>query len=697
MPEVISCQVRERSPFPESLFAWGNSGSYAISRGSDGGSGWQKPPLRTRLIMQLEALAEGILGGSVSSQVNIFLVGGPGNGKTHAAKYFLKHVLKDKFDEMPTSTTGSVTMDFADSASPVEHLHYIEDASAGQDNGAVYKRFVDDVEEYVLEPRQGSIFLCCVNRGILATVLAKIAKGEIEASQGTRKFIATLSSVVSPDATPRTLWPFEHEGNVYIHPMDEESLLECIGDRHPVAIDILDEICAEDDGRCQTCANAQKCPICANIAALRDEKRRGSLLKILRYYEIVASRRLSFRDLFSVFSQLAVGLPYEYVINGKKTSPCKWVEKQIGLSASNLREDRLSALFALASTLYHNRLFGTWDDFRVQARPLLKLVKGSKIASIKAVAPVLQSIAAQIRRSAAASAQNYLPKCAAMLDPSLQDAAAIGDGGQECIEKIKLYEDAFCKSLTLGIDTFLNDGYCPPLEVERDLFLEVRGIEQDQNILDMPVSDPEFQTAQTILSVLRVVLSRMAKRAIGAFDAFVYASDRLDEYRAMLDNDMSHPNLAAKKRRLCTTIQGHLFPDGLFSCSMLATLGQAEPDEANGFFMKNSRSAHFAISPSGARADMTRNLLFVRETDLGLSIKVNFDIYSALVDLQNGLKPASLPARINDIFDGVKSRIQGRLCHNWDLGASRFLYCDRDGARHYVSWNPDEGFFPSEI
>ena len=94
---------------------------------------------------------------------------------------------------------------------------------------------------------------------------------------------------------------------------------------------------------------------------------------------------------------------------------------------------------------------------------------------------------------------------------------------------------------------------------------------------------------------------------------------------------------------------------------------------------------------------MTRNLLFVRETDLGLSIKVNFDIYSALVDLQNGLKPASLPARINDIFDGVKSRIQGRLCHNWDLGASRFLYCDRDGARHAVSWNPDEGFFPSEI
>ena len=87
----------------------------------------------------------------------------------------------------------------------------------------------------------------------------------------------------------------------------------------------------------------------------------------------------------------------------------------------------------------------------------------------------------------------------------------------------------------------------------------------------------------------------------------------------------------------------------------------------------------------------------MREADLRLSIKVNFDIYSALVDLQNGLKPASLPARINDIFDGVKSRIQGRLCHRWDTGASQFLFCDGDGVRHSVSWNLDEGFFEGEI
>lgn len=696
---MVSLENRplKKTEFPETLFSWGNSGNYSISRSSDIGSGWQKSPLKTRLITQLESLADGISDGKVPPQCNIFLVGGPGNGKTLAAIHFLRRLLKDKYAEIPPSETGSVDVDFSNGSTPIKRLRYIEDASAGQDNNAIYTRFIADIDEYVLSPQPGTLFLCCVNRGILATVLVKIAKHEIEASTETKKFIATLSSVVSPDATPKALWPFEPERNIYIHPMDEESLLEPIGDRHPVAIDILNEICAEDDGRCLSCLNAEKCPIHANIAALQDEKRRESLLKIMRYYEIVASKRFSFRDLFSVFSQLVVGTPYEYVINGKKTNPCKWVEKQIDLSVSNLREDRIAGLFALSSMFYSNRLFGTWDDLKGPAKQLLSSIKGSKIASIKAVVPIIQAILSIIRRSMNASAQNYLPKCAAMLDPSLQETTAIGDGVENSVGKIRLYEDAFCKSLTLGINTFLDDGYYPLSIVERDLFLEVRNIEQDQNILDMPVSDPEFQNVQVILSMLRVVLARMAKRSIGAFDAFVYAGDRLDEYRAMLDNNSKYPNLAAKKRKLCSTIQRHLFPDGLFSCSMLATLGQTEPDEGNGFFMKNSRPVRFTISASGSGDSIIRNLLFVREPSLGLSIKVNFDIYSALVDLQNGMKPASLPARINDIFDGVKLRIQGRLCHNWDLEASSFQFSDRDGARHCVTWSPDEGFIAAEF
>ena len=148
----IQVENERGKQFPESLFAWNNSGSYSTSRSSDDESGWQKPPLRTRLIMQLEVLADSILAGTVPSQANVFLVGGPGNGKTLAAKHFLKRLLKERYDELRSAASNSVTIDFADSSFPVKHLRYIEDASAGEDNGATYKRFVDDIEAYV-QPR----------------------------------------------------------------------------------------------------------------------------------------------------------------------------------------------------------------------------------------------------------------------------------------------------------------------------------------------------------------------------------------------------------------------------------------------------------------------------------------------------------------------------------------------------------------
>ena len=95
--------------FPESLFAWGNSGQYSICRGSDGTTGWQKPPLRTRLISQLEKLAADINAGAQDSSVSIILVGGPGNGKTHAARHFLQTLLGDTYNTLSPIDNGVAT------------------------------------------------------------------------------------------------------------------------------------------------------------------------------------------------------------------------------------------------------------------------------------------------------------------------------------------------------------------------------------------------------------------------------------------------------------------------------------------------------------------------------------------------------------------------------------------------------------
>lgn len=681
--------------FPESLFAWGNSGQYSICRGSDGTTGWQKPPLRTRLISQLEKLAADINAGAQDSSVSIILVGGPGNGKTHAARHFLQTLLGDTYNTLSPIDNGAATYGI----STHEHLsciRFVEDASAGDDNESAYKRFIADVQKYVIGSETNTLFLCCVNRGILATVLARINKKQLQASEEARQFIARLSSVVSPDSTPVALWPFAEDEKVFIHPMDEESLLEPIGEAQPVAIEILKELCAADCSNCGTCENAKLCPLLHNLQALQDQGRQQNLLKILRYYEIVASKRLSFRDLFSIFSILIVGNPYDYVQNSKKTRPCTWIAKQADLTNSNKAADRLVALFELESALYHNRLFANWSDFKKVDRQLQKNIRDCHFPAIADTQELFRSLAARIRRSANLSAQDYLQKCATFLDPALQDCTQLDDLPLETIAEIKKVEDAFCKSLALGVNTFMAISCRGKDDIEERFFAECMNVEQNPSILDMSVSDPDYGLSQTVISALRILLTRMAKRSVGAYSGFVYLGSRLSDFRALLSGNASTANYAVKRRKICSTIQTHLFPGGEFEHSMLSTFGQSEPDAENAFFIKNSTTPQFSIVNSNASLNPVRNLIFVTEPSLGLTIKVNFDLYSALIDLQSGLTSASLPERIADIFDGVKARIQGRLCHNWN-GATSFVFQDRNRKTRIVKWSAEEGFYEDEV
>lgn len=686
--------VQSDPMFPKSLFDWGNAGRYSVCRGSDRSTGWQKPPLRTRLIIQFEQLAEKLTAGLIDPELAIILVGGPGNGKTHAAHYFLRKIMGDEYPS--ADQFGAETSEFeVHGCGRLQQVRFVEDASAGENNDSVYKKFVEDIEHYVLEKREGTLFLCCVNRGILATVLARIANGSLAASERAYKFIARLSSVVSPDATPVALWPFADQNNVFLHPMDEESLLETFGGVPPVAIQVVEEICSANCEGCSSCPNASLCPMLINIKALQDSLHRDDMLKILRYFEIVASKRLSFRDLFSVVSLIIAGAPEDYVYNGKMIKPCDWVARHVEMTDSNKLEDRLVGYFELEAALYQNRLFANWADFKKVDRQLQKNIRDSGSEAIKKTLPLFKALAVKVRRSTSIAGQNHLARCGRLLDPSLQDCAQLEDLQPEVAAEIKNIEEAFCKSLTLGVKTFKTAGCRVPNAIEDRFLDECVKIEQDKSILDMPVSSADYALSQTVLSALRIVLSRFAKRSIGVAKSFVYCGGRLADFRALLAGDTSIQNYPAKRRKICATIQNYLFPDGEFRHSMLATFGQTEPDAENAVFLKNSSTPDFELVRTDQSANSVRNLLFVRAAVLGIVVKVNFDLYSTLIDLQSGLSAASLPTRIADIFDGIKARIQGRLCHRWNAVTS-LAFMDRNGGTHSIRWSEDEGFFEEE-
>lgn len=681
--------VNSESVFPGPLFDWGNAGGVSVCRCSDDTSGWQKPPLKTRLIVQLEELASKLKSGSVSAGIAVFLVGGPGNGKTHAAKYFQKLLLGDAYKYVPADENGVSAYDVHNVAG-LTHVRFVEDASAGKNKDLAYQRFVDDIENFIVSRTSGSLFLCCVNRGILATVLARVAKKQMTASQSAIEFISKLSAVVSPDATPTSLWPLVDRDFVFVHPMDEESLLEPIGNNRPIAAEILDEICLVKTDKCDGCSCSALCPMFANLRMLREPMLQANLLKVLRYYEIVASKRLSFRDLFSMFSILIVGNQNDYILNGKITLPCTWVERQVESVHSNQVSERLAGLFELELNLYHNRLFSNWKDFKKVDRQLLRSIKGAKCTVLSGTHEFFRTLATKIRRSSNVASQGYLENCAILLDPALQDTTQIEDMPEEVAKDVRSVEDAFCKSLSLGIDTFFAMSCHQKCEIEKLFMEECAQVEQNTTILDMSISDPEYSLSQVVLSALRIVMARITKRSIGAANALVLQGSRLSEFRTLLRDDGSLPG---RKRKICQAIQEYLFPGGKFRHSMLATFGQSEPDAENAFFVESKTMPRFVFVSTANVSTMTKNLLFVNEPMMGVTIKVNFDLYSALADIQTGLSAASLPERIYDIFDGAKARIQGHMCHNWDENSMSFVFQDRDKKMRTVQWNSEEGFF----
>ena len=77
--------------YPDFFFRFSGSQHESVKKIGNSKSGWNMGNLiQSRLILNLESLARNIRTGVYPKPVCIFLVGGPGNGKTEAAEYFIR-------------------------------------------------------------------------------------------------------------------------------------------------------------------------------------------------------------------------------------------------------------------------------------------------------------------------------------------------------------------------------------------------------------------------------------------------------------------------------------------------------------------------------------------------------------------------------------------------------------------------------
>ena len=116
------------SRYPEFFFSFSGSTKESVKAIGHDNSGWMSGELiRTRLLDNLDSLSSRILSGAVNRPVSVYLVGGPGNGKTEAAAYFLKKLY---CGDLPVFSAWSGHKQFNKRVAPgIDGVVVVEDAT----------------------------------------------------------------------------------------------------------------------------------------------------------------------------------------------------------------------------------------------------------------------------------------------------------------------------------------------------------------------------------------------------------------------------------------------------------------------------------------------------------------------------------------------------------------------------------------
>ena len=662
--------------YPDSLFQYANDSRVAVKKISDTSSGWTGDMINTSLIMKMDALIEDIKSKKIEKPFSIYLVGGPGNGKTAAAEYFVKKLYNDVVGkECIGSNQNNGRLRYDDPISDlITGVILVEDATSASNTKESVAGIIKEANELVLStktPRE--IYICCVNRGILSD-----CSRENNSDNGVA-FLEKISHTVAVSTESSPVWPlagnkyFNGEDfldSIYVWPMDIESLLDefIYGDYDKTpAASILSKILDQDVKHCTTCPNNDYCPFFFNYKTLQESENRKKLIQVLHEFEIAIGKKLLFRDLFSVYNVLLVGDENDYKSEAlanigqkaKKISPCEWVAQEVNHIRHNDNKD-LSAAFRLASKQYHYILFGNWKEFRGLDYDL----KDTSFAFVK-LTHLFDAVAKKDKgRKKTSNAWELIHETFSQI----MDVAFVEERAE-----LESLEEAFSSSFSLGFDKLKTIGEISP--VEDFLFSALEEQEKQIENEDFQVASSEERIASKYLRATKVFGCRLAKRTIGIKIPAVCNGVEIEKYCALIQG--KDPYEVKMVRDIMKDI---LFGKNEFAISMMHNFAQNDPCSKKFYLLPEKRNIKpFPITATGANNRAISNSFVLRIEKTNIEIPVSFELYLALKQFHRGISIAALPEQVFVLLNIISSKILGCLIHSDDEDL-RFRLGERDSA-----------------
>ncbi|HAW32755.1 MAG TPA: hypothetical protein DCY03_32390 [Planctomycetaceae bacterium] len=655
--------------YPYGLLSWAGHRSGGVRKPFRDESGRPAGQIDTPLTDRLEEWSKQIVADKDGNTPrSILLVGGPGNGKTDAIERCIKmldselhasgnlvELFAQKFDigenqlipRRIEADLGQLNCDLP------KHLNckiiLVQDASETSSATSAEELFLQDITG-IQNAANNDIYLCCINRGILANASNIADEKQSDVVEAITKSVTSTSQFHS-------CWPLENFESIAVWPMDIESLVDrknCV-DGQTVAHKIF-EAALDETKWSATCDLGDACPFCQNKKLLLEKNNIDGVISILRFYELTSGKRWTFRDLFSLVPYLLVGDVAELKIKNKEYLPCDWAKEQ--------SKDKSRAPYVLASRLFHHRLFPIWPTLdRGKYRDAKKLLKNSKFApntpGITEAADLFKFLArnnVNILNAGGEVPKRIRESFCESLDP------ANVDGGQVLFTRKNT--DVTAKEVEDKFSLSVKDGY---KHIERRLTLLEKNvlkklISADDALIEDNFPRPEWAKVGLLQRAIRQFAARFAKRSLCVRMGITTDKNTLDSYEELIHSGNAIKTPIKQLSRLLRE------KDNSFRAGLATTFGQplATRERDVSLIMKENikvKQAGPGEIKTQSRPAAPIRFLKVNEFDIPLT----FQLYKALMSLGNGMHQASLGTDIFSLLDRVKAMVAGRLVRDQSI------------------------------
>jgi hypothetical protein len=687
--------VPEEQLFPNAFFSWSGSSDGAVKRPFEAEEKRLIGPIKTRVTERLNRWGECIVSGLAAPR-SIFLIGGPGNGKSDAVEGTVRKLgslmgcsaeveehFRSEFAKYLDQGILPRKVSLKKKIGNFDGLQLVQDATvrdSGRPGKSPQELLLEDLEQIVINPTSNELYICCVNRGVLAEAITIAASGPYQ--DNTVRFLNQISLAVTSHPDSVEAWPLAEYHDVGIWPMDVESLVDPAlyegtdtpGER------IFSHIV--DDAKWKACGGCEAkdhCPFRSNQGMLSIPKVRTALLELLHAYELVSGKRWNFRELFGLVSAMMIGSEKEY----RGLTPCEWVREQVEVATGDgKRNAAYRASFNLVSKLYTHALFPRWPKLgglRNEFAQKLKATGNTFDGQREIVQGFLSSLFQRIPDNTSTISTMLNGPLGESLDPvGYNGSKAINEAGDICMDEV---EDLFSHSVSLGLKK-INRYLVGP---EKILF---NFLEHGEDFLEAAgsIKKNNTQVAKRMHSAMRIFAARLFKRSIGVRKGIYQYADEIALYKQTLHN----PQEMVRLRRAFEKLINH---GSSFQASLVTTFGQPEPSLPRNSLLRGPLIPVKSIPLENDEGRPRRPHHYFKVGSR--AIPLTFPLFYALHHSSKGLTSSSLPEEIFALLDSTKSCVLGEVVRDVERTDQYDIIIG--GLNEVIKYDDMSGFYVEQI